>query len=304
MSPASTGLCKNDAHEQQLILLSSPNAASHPPASNPQPSSIFTTSIGQHSQQYQTVPGVRISLNELRPITRFNDLHEELQKKIEEIDNFILLQMKYQGECAVLMSNVKEKSSPISDDVEYCGKTLETLQIALENDAEAIALAKTLITTDAANAKLSFDVIEALKMPQQFHHLALWQGQNSSQPVESSFSSHSEATPSKNLVSYFSQAAGSMAQVLSKYKANLAEVETYLRGLEVNLGQQMQQMAFVRGRDGGARNGDDQVRELAAVLREFETGILGVASKVGNSREKVQDLTLGDFGNGGRTRRF
>lgn len=194
------------------------------------------------------------------------------------------------------MTNVEEKSSEIPDDVEYCAKTLETLQIALENDAEAIALAKTLMTTDSANAKLSFDVIRALKMPQQFHHFALWSGQNPSYAGEGPLIRENEGAPNKNLVFYFSQAADQMFQILSKYEANINEVETYLRGLEVNLGQRVQQMAFVRGRDGGAKRADDQIRELAAVLREFEMGILGVAGKVGSTRERMQELTLGDLG--------
>lgn len=194
------------------------------------------------------------------------------------------------------MKNVEEKSSAIPDDVEYCAKMLETLQIALENDAEAIAVAKTLMTTDSANAKLSFDVIRALKMPQQFHHFALWSGQNPSYAGEGPLIRENEGAPGKNLVSYFSQAADHMFQMLSKYKGNINEVETYLRGLEINLGQQVQQLTFVRGRDGGAKRPDDQIRELAAVLREFEIGLLGVAGKVGSAREKVQELTLGDFG--------
>lgn len=192
------------------------------------------------------------------------------------------------------MKDVDGKWLTIPGDVEYCARTLETLQIALENDAEAIALAKTLVTTDSANAKLSFDVIRALKMPQQFHHFALWSGQNSSYAGEGPLIRENEG--GKNLVSYFSQAADQMFQMLSKYKGNIDEVETYLRGLEINLGQQVQQIAFVRGRDGGAKRADDQIRELAAVLREFEMGILGVAGKVGSARERVQELTLGDIG--------
>jgi nucleoporin p58/p45 len=275
-----------------LIFLSSPNTPSQNQASSQQPTSIFSTSIGQYSQQHQTIPGVRISINELRPTTRFNDLHEELQKIIEDIDHFILGQMKYQADCETLMSIIDHKSSPIANDVEYCTKTLETLQIALENDAEAIAHAKTLVTTDVANAKLSFKIIQALKTPQHFHHFALWQGHHSSPAGDPSLLNRNEATPNTNLVSYFSEAADHMSQTLNKYKANITDVETYLRGLEANLGQQVQQMAFTRGRDGRAKNADDQVRELAAVLREFEAGILGVAGKVGGAREKVQELIL------------
>ena len=272
-----------------------------------QPASIFATSIGQYTQQHQTVPGVRISLNELRPTTRFNDLHEEVQKQIEEIDNFILLQIQHKEECENLIKTVDKKSLAIPGDVEYCAKSLETLQIALENDAEVIALAKTLITADSANAKLSFDVIRALKMPQQFHQFALWSGHNSSYAGEGPLIRENEGAPGKNLGLYFSQAADQMFQILSKYKGNIDEVETYLRGLEFNLGQQFQQMTFVRGRDGGAKRVDDQIRELAAVLREFEMGILGVAGKVGSARERVQELMLGDlgeFGSNSRMRKY
>lgn len=212
------------------------------------------------------------------------------------MDNFILGEIKYQGECKSLIDKVGEKSLAIPDDVEYCAKTLETLQIALESDAEVIALAKTLTTTDSANAKLSFDVIQALKMPQQFHRFALWSGNNSSYAGDGPLIRENEGAPGKNMVSYFSQATDHMFQVLSKYKGNIDEVETYLRGLEINLGQQLQQMAFARGQDGGAKRADDQIRELAAVLREFEMGILGVAGKVGSARERVQELTLSDLG--------
>lgn len=300
--------CMDDVLMNPTNTLCSPNTANQQQqAFTQQPASIFAASIGQYSQQHQTIPGVRISVNELRPTTRFNDLHEELQKQIEEIDNFILSQMRYQGECQELMREVDVKSSAIPDDVEYCAKTLETLQTALENDAEAIAVAKTSMTTDSANAKLSFDVIRALKMPQQFHHFALWSGQASSHAGEGSLIRENEVAPNKNLVSYFSQAADQMFQHLSKYKDNIDEVETYLRGLEVNLSQQVQQLAFVRGRDGGAKRTDDQTRELAAVLREFEIGILGVAGKVGSTREKVQELALDDFGelgSSGRLRKY
>lgn len=215
--------------------------------------------------------------------------------------------MEHKGECEGLIKNVDEKSLAIPGDVEYCAKTLETLQIALENDAEVIALAKTLITTDSANAKLSFDVIRALKMPQQFHHSALWSGHSSSYAGEGPLIRENEGAPGKNLISYFSQAADNMFQMLNKYKGNIDEVETYLRGLEFNLGQQVQQMTFVRGRDGGAKRADDQIRELSAVLREFEMGILGVAGKVGSARERFQELTLGDlgeFGNNSRMRKY
>lgn len=202
------------------------------------------------------------------------------------------------------MVNV-ERFASIPSDVEYCTKTLETMQDALENDAEAIAHAKTLVKTDVANAKLSFKVIQNLKMPQQYQQSGLWRGPDSSQAAAPTLSDDDRLGPNSNLVSYFSQEADNMSTTLEGYKRSIAEVETYLKGVELNTVHQMQQMAFTQGQDGRPKSAEDQVRELAAVLREFENGILGVAGKVGGTREKLQEVMLGNSGNrNGRTRRF
>ena len=48
------------------------------------------------------------------------------------------------------------------------------------------------------------------------------------------------------------------------------------------------------GRNGGVSAGqDDELRNLAAVLADFERGILSVASKVGAVREGVVELVVG-----------
>lgn len=269
--------------------------------------SIFATSIGQYSQQQQTVPGVRISLNELRPTTRFNDLHEELQRVIEHVDNFILSQIGFQEQCEQASARVEGFVAPIPNDVEYCAKTLETMQNALENDAEAIAHAKMLVRTDAANAKLSFKVIQNLKLPQQFQTTGLWNIPNVSQGVAPALSDDDLPGASSDVVSYFSKETDNMSKTLEGYKQSLAEVEAYLQGIEANTFQQMQQIAFTHGQDGRGKSAEDQVRELAAVLREFENGILGVAGKVGGAREKVQEIMLGGDlvkNSGNRARRY
>ena len=46
--------------------------------------------LGQGSaSQNNTQPGVKIDLSNLRPTTRFSDLHDDLKKQIETIDSFI-----------------------------------------------------------------------------------------------------------------------------------------------------------------------------------------------------------------------
>lgn len=198
------------------------------------------------------------------------------------------------------MDTIGTVSNDMPNDVEYCTRTLGTLQQVLENDADAIGHAKGLIRTDAANARLSFKIVRNLKMPAQFHHSGLWNASTASQVlVPSRADQDLEDGATGDLVSYFSKQAEDMSKTLDNYKSSIAEVESYMKGIEANTMQQMQRMMFVRGRDGGKRSAEDQVRELAAVLREFENGILGVAGRVGGARETILGMMLGDSGDAG-----
>ena len=269
--------------------------------SQQQQKSAFSSSIGQYTQQQQTVPGVRVDLSGLRPTTRFNDLYEEIQKIIEGVDNFVLTQMNLAEQCEQAMPKVESTFSYIPNDVEFCSRKLDTMQQALENDAEIIDGTKKLVKREAADARLSFMAIQNLRMPQQFHQSGLWNIPTTSQvPGPTILDEDTEEGASSDLVSYFTKQTEGMSKTLESYKRNVAEVEAYLRGVEATTVHQMQRVQFTRGRDGGERSADDQVRELAAVLREFEHGILGVAGKVGGVREKVQERMLGEKGSWSR----
>ena len=258
------------------------------------PVNIFSNSIGHTNQQQQTVPGVRISVNELRPTTRYSDLHEELQKAIEFVDNFVLNKIQWQEQCEAASGMLEDLCQQMQPDVEHCARSLDNVQHLLVNDAENISLTKNLVKADAADAKLSFKVINNLKLPQQFHHANLWTSVSAPQQTGLIFpEDSSDQGENRNLVDYFSRQSDEMSKTVASYKRNVAEVETYLRGVESHVLQQMQQLAFTRGRDGGGKNAEDQVRELAGVLREFEDGILSVAMKVGTTREVVQGTMLG-----------
>ena len=259
----------------------------------PAPVSIFSNSIGQQSQQQQVVPGVRISVNELRPTTRFNDLHEELQKAIEYVDNFIAAQINFQEQCIGASPGLNELSQQMSPDVQHCTKKLESVQQALEGDAESIAFAKDLVRADTADAKLSFKIINNLKLPPQFHHANLWNSVPAAQRTGPSFSDGAaEQGSSRNLIEYFSKQSDEMSKTLAVYQRNVAEVETYLRGVEANAIQEMQRLAVSRNREGDPGTTEGEVKELAFVLRDFENGILGVAARVGSARESVQSVML------------
>jgi len=196
-----------------------------------------------------------------------------------------------QEQCESVSGKIDEKCKSLPPDVEYCTKALGVAQRALESDASAISYAKDLVKADAADAKLSFKVIQNLKLPQQFHQTNLWGTVVAPQHNDPIFSDETtEPGGSRNLVEYFSKQADDMAKSLEAYKRNIADVEAYLRGIESNTVQQMQQQTFTSGRHGREKSAEDQVRELAAVLKEFENGILGVANKVGQVAVSVSDL--------------
>ena len=256
---------------------------------------VFSTSIGQYSQQQQSVPGVRVDLSGLRLTTRFNDLYEDVQKVVEGVDNFVLSQIAHQETCEQVMPRIESIFSYIPNDVEFCSQKLDALQQSLESDADHIESSKNLVKKDAADARLSFKSIQNLRVPQQFQHASLWNVPAAPQSVNLNLPDGDvEEGASVNLVSYFSKQADEMSKTLESYKRSVEEVEAYLRGMEANTNQQVQRVQFTRGRDGGERSADDQVRELAAVLREFENGILGVADKLGGAREQVQAVMLGE----------
>ena len=254
--------------------------------------SVFPTSIGQYTAAQQTVPGVRIDLSNLKPTTRFNDLYEGLQKEIENVDAFILKQMELQSECESAMPSIGNTITQMPRDVEFCTQKLEALERALENDAAAIDSARDLVRSEVDDARLSFKAIHSLRIPAQFQQSSPWTTPAVNAPT--SLSAEDDKLASADLLSYFSKQADEMGRKLEGLTKNLREVESYLEGLEAHQIAQVQAARLSHGRDGGIKSGEEQVRELGNVLREFEGGILGVASKVGAAREGVQDVMLRD----------
>ncbi len=264
--------------------------------------------MGQTTTQPRTVPGVKIDVSNIRGTTRFNDLHEELQKQIEMIDSFILTQMHFKSECDSVQPKIESQSLYIPNDVDFVSRKHETVQQALENDARAVDAVRKSVKKDAGDARLSFKTVDNLRLPQQYHYTGLWNVPAVSQAAGPRLGGdeEEEGGGGADLVSYFSTQAEEMARTLEGYKRSLNDIEAHLRGVETNTVQQMQQLAFSRGRDGGERSAEDQVRELAAVLREFENAIMAVASKVGGAREEVTEMIVGGVGgqNGRMSRRL
>ncbi|KAH6661001.1 hypothetical protein BKA67DRAFT_72329 [Truncatella angustata] len=243
-------------------------------------------SLGQSTNQ-QTVPGVRIDLSNVRGTTRFNDLQEDLQKKIIWIDDQIQSYMNQKNELDAFMPGHGEMLSHVPNDVKFVQMKYDGVQSALRSDAEAIESVQNLHAQDVEHAKLSFRAIDNLKLPQQYHNTGLW---SSRSQTGSSANTESDG---QDLVSFFSKTSDEMDEQLKRYEKNLTEIEMHMHGIQGSLIEQLQRMMATK--NGGPSPADEKLADLAAVLRDFEQGILQVATSVGGAREGMTRLQLGEF---------
>ncbi|KAI5861548.1 hypothetical protein GGS23DRAFT_575557 [Durotheca rogersii] len=243
--------------------------------------------MGQLSNQ-PTVPGVRIDVSNLKGTTRFNDLQEDLQKKIEQVDVFIQQQMQNKDQVESFMPGHREMLESIPNDVDFVERKYEGARNALQSAAQAIDAARALVGQDVDHARLSFRAIDNLKLPEQYHTPGLW----SPRQQAGGTAANAEAD-GQDLVGFFSQAADEMEEQMRRYDGNMTEIEMHLRGVSDGLVEELQKVMAAKG--GAPPGPDEKVRELGVVFREFEHGILKVASDVASAREGMTRLQLGEF---------
>ncbi|KAH8678651.1 hypothetical protein BGZ60DRAFT_248084 [Tricladium varicosporioides] len=282
--PAGNLFTQNQQPQQNNMF-----GASQTPNMNQSSSFPGGLSFGQgNTQNQQTVPGVRISVHELRGTTRFSDCHEQIQKEIERYDEMLQMQIRLKNDCDAIMPAHDQQLSQIPNDVTFCNRKLTGVEGALVSDVKAIAQVREFIKIDAENAKLSFRAVDNLKLPPQYHNSGVWQTASSN--GRASQNGEEEA---QDIVGLFSKTADELSSTLTKYQNNLVEIEQHLRGVESGSAQQIN--AFIAKKNGGSTNVENPTAELFAVLNEFEQSVLGVAGKVGAAREGVQTLQLGGF---------
>lgn len=257
---------------------------------------MFNTTLGGGgllgqtlNQQQQSVPGVRIDMSNIRGTTRFNDLHEDLQKEICKLNEVILQQIGLKNDCDAIMPKHDEQLAQIPNDVEFCRRKLIAVENASDSDAHAISVVQRFVQTDADHAKLSFKAIDVLKLPAQYHQSGLW----SSSTSNDNRSSANGTGDAQDIVGFFSATADELANTLDIYQKHILEIEQHLRGVESSSAQQIN--ALVAKRNGSSAGPEDHMEQLTGALRDFESSLLGVAGKVGGAREGVQALQLRKF---------
>lgn len=269
--------------------------------------------------QGTVVQGVRVDASNLLPTTKFESCADEIKRTIEQIDTYILNQISMCNDVAGIIPTVISQGSTIPNDVEFVEGKLETIQLALENDAREIDAVRNMVARNAAEAQVCFRAIDNLKLPLQYQSAGggWWsvseQQLSERQTLRSSIKNRKstlalpdgvEGDPSTsdsingiptNLVEYFSHRSDEMSTVLDGYRKNLKEIEDHLHGVEGSLNRQINEFLSSRNRDDGAAGAGakNKLADLAAALGDVEAGILGVASRLGGVKEEVQELVLG-----------
>ncbi|KAI2472497.1 hypothetical protein F4781DRAFT_363811 [Annulohypoxylon bovei var. microspora] len=241
--------------------------------------------MGQSTQQ--SVPGVRIDVSNLKGTTRFNDLQEDLQKKIAGVDMFIQQQMRNKEQVDSFMPGHREMLESIPNDVNFIAKKYESAHSALASAAQSIETARGLVGQDVDHARLSFRAIDNLKLPEQYHTAGIWS------PRQQPAGTANTEADGQDLVSFFSRAADEMDDQVRRYEKNMTEIEMHMHGVSDSMVEQMQKMMATK--NGASSGPNEKAQELSAVLRELQQGILKVASDVAGAREGMTQLQLGNF---------
>ncbi|CAN8102033.1 unnamed protein product [Discula destructiva] len=239
----------------------------------------------------QVVPGVRIDLSQIRSTTRFNDLQEDVQNTIARIDAHIQGCIAQKEEVDAFIPAHEAQLDSIPDDVRFVSRKHAAVDSALGADLHAIKALRDQVRADAGEAKLSFGAIENLKLPVQYHQTPSF-GASTRQNGGSSTSGDGAAA--EDLVNYFSRATDEMDEHVKRLQKTVREIDSHLSGVEQNISEQASRLQASSGSLGGGGQ-DDRYMELYHVLRDFEEGIVQVATVVGGAREGVTELQMNDF---------
>lgn len=245
----------------------------------------------------QVVPGVRIDVSNMKSTTRFNDLHEDIQKGIADIDKFIQNCMSQKDQLDAFMPAHGEQLSAIPGDVRFVGRKYAAVDSALGADLHAIKQMRDLVKSDAEEAKLSFSAVDNLMLPSQYHvnnAPGFFGSSNRDGSGSGGKGGDDDDKTASDLVGYFSKQVDEMDEQIKRFQKNVREIEMHLGGVQQNI---MDQASRLQNGGGGfgAGSAEDKQMELYAVLRDFEESILQVAGVVGAGREGVTELQLSDF---------
>lgn len=238
--------------------------------------------MGQSNTPVQTVPAVRIDPSNIKGTTRYNDLNEQIQKEIENQDKMMLDVMKASSDCAAMLPVHGAELEVVPDQFEFLQRKMIGVQANIDSDIQMCALLNKQVHVDAENAKLSFEAIHSLKLPQQFQQ-GMWNAAKQTSP-----STRKPGEPAGDIVNLFDQTADEMSQTYKNQMEKLTEIENHLYSLERSLVRAGANM-------GGGSQEENDVQLVGEALRDFENGMIQVANQVAKAREDVRKIENGPF---------
>jgi nucleoporin p58/p45 len=264
-------------------------------ASTSQPAPLFA-SLGtagpsqfQQQQQQQMVPGVKIDLSNIKPTTRYFELHDDLQREIDRVDNFIQQQIQFFAQCGAFMPEHGNQLKTIPQDVDFVHKRYDATTVGLQGDASDIAAVQKSVQADIEDARRVFTAIENQKLPLQFHYSTAWPAQATGPAADGADGGAFTAT---DLLPYFEARSDELAARLARYQRQLVEIEAHLRTVEGSATEQMLRLLRRNGSGEDGGGGRERVADLVDAMRTFEEAVLRVAARVGEARQGVIECTL------------
>ena len=202
-----------------------------------------------------TVPAVKLDWTNVKPTTRFNELHQEVQDAIVFIDEIIQGAMRTSMQCSEMLPSLGSQIEGLPADVEYLDRRLETVEGALARDAVAVGQAKEVVERDSEDAVCLFRAVENLKLPNQFHYSTI----GFSDPSSNS-SASADAGTTTDLLGYFSERATQLERDMQTFNRHQREVDGHLRTVEYSAVEGLQKL----GRRGVQSEGEegDRVGEV------------------------------------------
>ena len=237
-------------------------------------------SLGQSTQVQPQSTGAKIDIAHLRGTTRFQDLTDTLQNEIIDMERLVQAEVSACEQISAALPRVGQDVAALPAQVEYIEGKIEAVENAVDGDGAMTRELKDIIQADADDCTRVFRCVENLKQPESLQYHAFL-GRGGFADVAA------DGVEGMDLMGFFDRQTEELKRTLGVYEKTLEEIEAHLKTVELGVVQMSGQMAFKRG-----KGKEEQVRELAAVLREFEGGILGVASKVGECREGAQDVVM------------
>ena len=271
----------------------------------------------------RNISSTAIDLEHLRPTTKFDAAHPNIQKVISDLDNAILNEIHKANEVPQIFEKVTERGDPLPASLDLVTAKLDHLTHSLENDAEAIvAVRDGSLKKGEGEAKCVFRAVDRLKVPRQYQvghkqnesiNGGVYGGSgvsgwwNNPQTLRATGSKADvkgetmqlpgeelEDSGPKSLVELFGTRADEMAELMQGNRALLAEIEDFVGGLEDKVRSKERQLneRLNLGAETGSTVGEKehQMQLLKYVFGEVDRGMYEVAGRVGACRDDVLEL--------------